>query len=150
MTGLIPRSTFYGFTGMHDSNDGRDGTWSAEADAAQYLRELAGHRHVVGTLDVLSNGPATVAQMTRQVGVGRRGLAAVLRILAAHDDVAAHADHREEYAYYPTRWESPYIDRRRKIGWDLYGLLGIGREDKAAMHAQHGRNYAFFDAPVGL
>ena len=72
------------------------------------------------------------------------------KILAAHDDVAAHADHREEYAYYPTRWESPYIDRRRKIGWDLYGLLGIGREDKAAMHAQHGRNYAFFDAPVGL
>ena len=72
------------------------------------------------------------------------------KILAAHDDPDAHATHKEEYAYYPTRWESPYVDRRRKIGWDLYSLLGIGRSDKDRMHAQHGRNYAFFDAPVGL
>jgi len=72
------------------------------------------------------------------------------RILAAYDDPAERATHHEEYAYYPTEWVSPYIDRRRKIGWDLYGLLGIGKTDKARMHAQHGRNYVFFDAPVGL
>ncbi len=72
------------------------------------------------------------------------------KILAAHDDPDAQAMHKEEYAYYPTKWESPYLDRRRKIGWDLYSLLGIGRSDKDRMHAQHGRNYAFFDAPVGL
>jgi len=72
------------------------------------------------------------------------------RILAAYDDAAERATHHEEYAYYPTEWVSPYIDRRRKIGWDLYGLLGIGKADKARMHAQHGRNYVFFDAPVGL
>jgi nitroreductase len=45
---------------------------------------------------------------------------------------------------------SPYVDRRRKVGWDLYALLGIGKADKARMHAQHGRNYDFFGAPVGL
>lgn len=72
------------------------------------------------------------------------------RILAAHDDLAGRGKHTEEYPYYPTEWVSPYIDRRRKVGWDLYGLLGIGKADKAAMHAQHGRNYRFFDAPVGL
>lgn len=71
-------------------------------------------------------------------------------ILAAHDDPAERATHKEEYAYYPTEWRSPYVDRRRKVGWDLYTLLGIGKADKARMHAQHGRNYAFFDAPVGL
>jgi nitroreductase len=71
-------------------------------------------------------------------------------ILAAYDDPAERAKHTEEYAYYPTDWVSPYIDRRRKVGWDLYGLLGIGKTDKAGMHAQHGRNYRFFDAPVGL
>jgi nitroreductase len=71
-------------------------------------------------------------------------------ILAAYDDPAERAQHSEEYAYYPTDWVSPYIDRRRKVGWDLYGLLGIGKTDKAGMHAQHGRNYRFFDAPVGL
>ena len=71
-------------------------------------------------------------------------------ILAAYDDPVERAKHSEEYAYYPTEWVSPYIDRRRKVGWDLYGLLGIGKTDKAGMHAQHGRNYRFFDAPVGL
>jgi nitroreductase len=71
-------------------------------------------------------------------------------ITAAYDDPAERAQHAEEYDYYPREWVSPYIDRRRKIGWDLYGLLEIGKTDKAKMHAQHGRNYAFFDAPVGL
>lgn len=72
------------------------------------------------------------------------------RILAAYDDPAQAEQHTEDYAYYPRTWRSPYIDRRRKVGWDLYGLLGIQKGDKAAMHAQHGRNYLFFDAPVGL
>lgn len=72
------------------------------------------------------------------------------QILEAFDDPVQAATHREEYAYYPTQWQSPYIDRRRKVGWDLYGLLGIGKSDKERMHAQHGRNYRFFDAPVGL
>jgi nitroreductase len=71
-------------------------------------------------------------------------------LLAAHDDPAARAGLREEYAYYPKDWVSPYIDRRRKIGWDLYGLLGIEKTDKAGMHEQHARNYRFFDAPVAL
>jgi nitroreductase len=72
------------------------------------------------------------------------------KIMAAHNDPAERATHTEEYAYYPTEWKSPFIDRRRKVGWDLYGLLGIAKTDKARMHAQHGRNYEFFGAPVGL
>jgi nitroreductase len=72
------------------------------------------------------------------------------QINAAFDDPAERAKHTEEYAYYPTEWRSPYIDRRRKVGWDLYALLGIGKTDKERMHHQHGRNYRFFDAPVGL
>jgi nitroreductase len=72
------------------------------------------------------------------------------RICAAFDDPAERARHTEEYAYYPTEWVSPYVDRRRKVGWDLYALLGIGKADKQRMHEQHKRNYRFFDAPVGL
>jgi nitroreductase len=71
-------------------------------------------------------------------------------IRAAHDDPAVRATHTEEYAYYPTEWATPYIERRRKVGWDLYALLGIAKTDKTRMHMQHGRNYDFFDAPVGL
>jgi nitroreductase len=74
----------------------------------------------------------------------------VAAILAVHDDPAAARAHAEEWDYYPREWASPYLERRRKVGWDLYGLLGIGRSDRAAMHAQHGRNFRFFDAPVGM
>ena len=40
-------------------------------------------------------------------------------IRAAYDDPVQRATHTEQYAYYPTEWRSPYIDRRRKVGWDL-------------------------------
>jgi len=72
------------------------------------------------------------------------------KILHAHQHPSAEEPHTEEYNYYPVKWVSPYLERRRKVGWDLYALLGLARENKQGMHAQHGRNYAFFDAPVGL
>jgi len=87
-------------------------------------------------------------KVTVLTGEAKRALSAKVR--AAYDDPAQRAQHTEEYAYYPTEWVSPYIDRRRKVGWDLYGLLGIAKTDKVRMHEQHGRNYLFFDAPVGL
>ena len=68
-------------------------------------------------------------------------------ILEAHD---AGGGNEREYNYYPLEFTEPYLGRRRKIGWDLYGLLGIEKGDKDKMHAQHGRNFLFFDAPVGL
>ncbi|MYN28715.1 nitroreductase [Duganella levis] len=71
-------------------------------------------------------------------------------ILCAYDDPHTMARLAEPYDYYPAQWFSPYVDRRRAVGWDLYGLLGIEKGDKARMHQQHGRNYRFFDAPVGL
>lgn len=66
------------------------------------------------------------------------------------DDPVQAGAHADEWAYYPDEWVSPYIDRRRELGWRLYGLLGIEKGNKPRMHAQHGRNYQFFDAPVGL
>jgi len=55
-----------------------------------------------------------------------------------------------EYKYYPDKFVEPYLSRRRKIGWDLYGLLGIQKGDGARMLTQHARNFDFFDAPVGM
>lgn len=57
---------------------------------------------------------------------------------------------KREFEYYPSKWRDPYLSRRRKIGWDLYGLLGIGKGERERTHRQHARNYLFFDAPVGL
>jgi nitroreductase len=65
-------------------------------------------------------------------------------------DPARDAEHSQEYAYYPEKWIHPYIERRRKVGYDLYGLLGIPKGDRANMLRQFARNYAFFGAPVGL
>jgi nitroreductase len=65
-------------------------------------------------------------------------------------DPSLASEYQEAYDYYPEQWVSPYIDRRRENGWGLYGLLGIGKGDKDKMHAQHQRNFRFFDAPVGL
>lgn len=69
---------------------------------------------------------------------------------AAYLDPAQRGAEKPEYNYYPVEWKSPYVDRRRKVGWDLYGLLGIGKTDKQRMAEQHARNYLFFDAPVGM
>ena len=75
-------------------------------------------------------------------------------VCAAHDAIHANpalaAEYREEYEYYPRKWVSPYIERRRENGWSLYGLLGITKGDKEKMHAQHQRNYRFFGAPLGF
>jgi nitroreductase len=72
------------------------------------------------------------------------------KVLAIFNDPQRMALAKEPYPYYPEKWASPYIDRRRKVGWDLYGLLGIGKADKERMHSQHAKNYDFFGAPVGL
>jgi nitroreductase len=80
--------------------------------------------------------------------------ALVDKVITAHNAMAANPalaeEYKEEYDYYPEKWISPYIDRRRECGFGLYGVLGLGKGDKAGMHAQHQRNYRFFDAPVGL
>ncbi len=107
-------------------------------------------------LEVASRAPSGTNTQPWKVyvlqGASRDSL--VSKICKAHDAVRANpelaANYKEEYDYYPTQWISPFIDRRRENGWSLYGLLGIGKADKDKMHAQHQRNYKFFDAPVGL
>jgi nitroreductase len=85
-------------------------------------------------------------------GASRQAL--VEKACAAHDAARANpalmAEHVEEYDYYPQKWASPYLERRRENGWGLYGLLGIGKADKDKMHAQHQANFRFFGAPVGM
>jgi nitroreductase len=56
----------------------------------------------------------------------------------------------EEYRYYPERLREPYLSRRRKVGWDLYGLLGVTKGDVEGMKRQSAANLRFFDAPVAL
>ncbi len=117
-----------------------------------YLPTPVARADIEQLLQVAARAPSGTNTQPWKVYVltGERKRALSAAILAAHNDPELARQHTEEYAYYPREWVSPFIERRRKVGWDLYALLGLTRENKAGMAAQHGRNYEFFGAPVGL
>ena len=51
---------------------------------------------------------------------------------------------------YMEKYRTPYQERRRKVGWDLYKLLDIKKGDYKKTLEFHSLNYSFFGAPVGL
>ena len=55
-----------------------------------------------------------------------------------------------EYSYYPEKFIEPFLTRRRKLGFSMYGLLGIEKGDRERMRLQTRKNFEFFGAPVGL
>jgi len=55
-----------------------------------------------------------------------------------------------DYLYYPEDWLSPFIERRRECGQQLYAALGIEHEDRQRRADQWAANYRSFDAPVAL
>ena len=124
--------------------------------ARAFTQQAVSQEVITDILHLASRAPSGTNTQPWKVyvlqGASRNSL--VTKVCAAHDEIRAHpekaADYREAYDYYPEKWVSPYIDRRRENGWSLYGLLGIGKADKDKMHLQHQRNYKFFDAPVGL
>ena len=117
-----------------------------------FLDKPVARDDIARILDVAARAPSGTNTQPWKVhvltGAARERLSSA--ILAAYADPEQADAHHEEYPYYPREWVSPYIDRRRKVGWDLYSLLGLTRDNKAGMAAQHARNYAFFDAPVGM
>jgi nitroreductase len=124
--------------------------------ARAFLPQTVDRSTLMHLLEVASRAPSGTNTQPWKVyvlqGASRDTL--VDKVCTAHDAIRENpelgAQYKEEYAYYPEKWVTPYIERRRENGWGLYGLLGIGKGDKDKMHAQHQRNYRFFDAPVGL
>ena len=70
------------------------------------------------------------------------------REVLAHRETDPH-DVEAEFGRTAKRKE-PYTSRMRKLGKDMYSLLGIPKGDQAANWRQWGRNFQFFGAPVGL
>lgn len=64
--------------------------------------------------------------------------------------VAENYPHDTEYSYFPDPMPAELKARQRAAGYALYEALGIGRRDTDGRRAQFARNYAFFDAPVGI
>jgi nitroreductase len=136
----------------HPSQAAVDAAITSRRSIRAFLDKPVEHDEIARILDVAARAPSGTNTQPWKVyvltGAARERLSAA--ILAVNADPEQARQHTEEYAYYPREWVAPYIDRRRKVGWDLYSLLGLGRDNKAGMAAQHARNYAFFDAPVGL
>lgn len=145
-------------------------TTSATAANLSAIEEAIESRHSVRAFTAQGVDKAVIAQILQVASRAPSGTncqpwrvyvvqgacrdALVEKVCTIHDamrsDAALVAKYTEEYDYYPQKWVSPYIDRRRENGWGLYGLLGIGKGDKDKMHAQAQRNFRFFDAPVAL
>jgi nitroreductase len=133
-----------------------DAAIESRFSARAFLPEPVPREVIEDVLRVASRAPSgNNAQPWKVYVLQGQSLAGLVgKVCSAHDALFANpalaAEYREEYDYYPRQWISPYIERRRENGWSLYGLLGITKSDKEKMHAQHNRNFRFFDAPVGL
>src|SRR5258708_7054890 len=133
-----------------DFNDAADHAIASRRSVRRFLPTPVPRVVIADILDVAARAPSgTNMQPWRGyvlVGTAKDELcAAVQRVFDAEEP-----GHRQEVQYYPDEFFDPYLSRRRKVGWELYGMLGIARGENAKMRAQHRRNFQFFDAPVGM
>ena len=116
----------------------------------EFLPDPVSRDQVHRVLEIASRAPSgTNTQPWKVVVVAGEEQAKVTKAIMDYRLEEAKAAKPEETKM-PRRYAEPYLSRRRKVGFDMYGLLGIEKGDKPAMWAQHGRNYEFFGAPVGL
>jgi len=81
--------------------------------------------------------------------VGGTELARLKAIMASRIAEAPRGE-PTDYDIYPKALGEPYRSYRFEVGEDLYGALGIPREDKLARLQWFARNFQCFGAPVAL
>jgi nitroreductase len=101
-------------------------------------------------LDVAARAPSgTNMQPWQAIALAGEPLARFCDGVAAAFQAGEEPDGIEQL-YYPQPFFEPYLARRRKIGWDLYGILGITRGDRDKARTHIANNLRYFGAPVGL
>jgi nitroreductase len=127
-----------------------DAAITSRRSVRRFLPSAVPVETVEAILDAAARAPSgTNMQPWRGYALAGRARDALCRAVQAAFDAQEPQD-EQEVRYYPEAFFEPYQSRRRKVGWDLYGLLGIGRGEVAKTRAQHRRNFQFFDAPVGM
>ena len=116
-------------------------------EAAGKVQEVAGK--AVGSETQRAKGMAKKVAGAAQATYGdvKENLTRAILDAVARDGFDKY---QREWNYYPVQWREPFLGRRRKIGWDMYGLLGVGKGDHEGTHRARLRNYEFFGAPVGM
>lgn len=124
-------------------------TFRARHAARRFLPTPVSREIIAELLELASRSPSGTNAQPWKVyalaGEAREALSAAL-----YERFSQDAAEAREYAYYPDSWEEPWLTRRRKMGFALYELIGIPKDDKPRMKEQFSRNFLFFDAPVGL
>jgi nitroreductase len=110
------------------------------------------HQTVLDMIEVAGRAPSGSNIQPWKVyvleGAAKKRLSDAVK--AVFNDPAARSLYRPEYIYYPKNWVEPFLSRRRKVGFDLYKLVGIARGEHQKMHEQHAKNFDFFGAPTVL
>lgn len=140
----------YGRRDPADGLNGADAAITTRRSVRAFLRDKPVPKDLVEhILDVSARAPSgTNVQpwhVTAVAGAARDNVCAAVH--AKRDGGGAQ---EMGYNYYPVEWFDPYVSRRRKLGWDMYGLLNIAKGEREKTYKQHGRNFDLFDAPVGL
>jgi nitroreductase len=121
---------------------------SARKSIRSFLPNPVDKPLIQSILDVASRAPSGQNMQPWQVhvvtGATREKLCEVVTAAA---DAGERSD---DYAYFPKEIQEPYLSRRRKVGYDLFSVYGIERDDLAGRKRALLRNFQFFDAPVGL
>ena len=146
---------------MHKQHDGQDGAALAEGRGLDVRAAVTGRRSVRGFLD----RPVAIETVRRILSDAARAPsgtnsqpwlvhvvtgAARDRVCNAVTAAAIAGRTGKEYAYFPDDAGEPYTSRRRKVGFDLYALYGIARNDMEGRKQSMLKNFQLFGAPVGL
>lgn len=139
-----------------DSVDYVDAAMTSRQSIRAFLPKVVEPQLIKDILQVAARAPSGANTQPWKVYVvtGKKRDELIQRVCQAQIELFNQPERASEYQevfpYYPEKWISPFIERRRENGWGLYSLLGIEKGDKAKMATQHLRNYQLFDAPVGL
>lgn len=138
--------------GPETRSDAVDSAIGSRRSVRAFLPDGISTADVEQILSVASRAPSGHNTQPWRVHVvsGAARARIVAAMTAAFEDPALDAEQVPEFDSYPAEWISPYIDRRRQVGRDLYGLLGIPRGDQVGMRTQIARNFELFGAPYGL
>ena len=92
----------------------------------EFLAKPVPRETIVHLLELAARAPSGTNTQPWKVYVlqGASRDALVAKVCAAGDAIRANpelaTEYKEAYDYYPEKWVSPYIDRRRENGWGLY------------------------------
>lgn len=128
---------------------------AARRSVRAYLDRSVSREVVEEILSAASRAPSgTNMQPWRVYVVAGEAKAQLCKTVLERRAAEPHRERRPnpygEYLYNPEPLFDPFLERRRRVGWELYRIMGVAKGDRAASWRESRRNFEFFGAPVGM